>query len=740
MSFKLSNLKHIGLKWKLLIPFIFLPVGLTVAMVALVIYSQNRIILDQEKGRMNQNLLNFKQRLEIQLGLNEALAEMTALNPATQKALADRNREELIALYRQMYIKLKHLPGIKQFHFHLYPERSFLRLHNLDLFGDDLTYRRTIEEAHETKSVVSGLEFGATGFSLRGVAPVYYQEKDVGSVEIGTALDSTLLKRLKKEFSCDFTIYIPETSVPGGFRVLATTIPTQTMMGGYLYRDAMADGNPRFFTVTRGRKHMAFILGRLTGYDNSPMGIVELSRDRSGTIFLIRSHSYVIMGLGFGLLLTALIFVLWVSQKFLAPINTLVTQAGRITNGEQVPQMEIVAWDEFGTLTEAINKMLFRLEQSRLQLEAYAQDLERKVTERTTELVRSEEKFRALMDNIPLVVYRLEKDMIRTFVSPHIEKLTGWPPEELVGPPEVWSKTIHPLDRGRVMGFKQECIEKGEQCEIEYRFQDRQGNEVDVLDYAEPVFDENGRVLYMEGYMLDIRERKRLQEQTLQAEELKTLSEISSRLAHEFRNPLSVIGLSARRLVKALAETGPELPYASIITEQVGRLERIIEMIQTFIQPMPMSPTVVDTGRFLQATIDEGKPFLEKRNIGLEVNIEPDLPSLALDQALTARMLLNLIKNAAYQMPSKGIFQFNARLDGAAVEIRMVYPAGYLSDDHLRHFFYPFTTEDADDSLVDLPLAPVIVHKLGGVINVGRLGDDLVTVTIELPVGAHKEV
>ena len=734
MRFKLKNVHNISLKWKLLIPFLFLPMALILLLVMWSIHNQHQILTMQEEDRIRQNYINFRQRIKLRLNLNMALAELVALNPTTQKALADRDRDALIDFYQPVYERLKRLPGFKQFHFHANPAQSFLRLHRLDQFGDELGDKRlTVKSALETGSVTGGLELGLTGLSLRGVAPIYYNDRIVGSVEVGTEVGVPYLRNLKDDFGCDLTVYVPDPESDSGVKVLASTSPDRTSLDPDIYKEVLELGRAGFFTQEWKREHLAAVVGPIRGFTGETAGIVELTASRSETLSLIRKYTTLIVVFGSFLLVVALVFVWWVSTLFLAPIWTLVDQAEKIASGEQVPQMEIMVRDEFGTLAEALNKMLASLEMSRHRLEHYTIELEARVRDRTAELVQSEEKFRALVENIPLVVYRLESNLIQTFISTHIEGLTGWLPEALVGGMEVWTKVIHPDDRARVLAGRKRAVAEGAFFEMEYRLKDHRGQDVEILDHAEPVTDESGGVIYMEGYILDVRERKRLEEQTAKAEELKTLSEISARLAHEFRNPLSVVGLSARRLDKTLSETGPETRYTRIIMEQVDQLEKIISMIQKFIQPMGLNPLDTDTSLFLKETAASGSRILTDHNIKLVTDIEDRLPWLKLDQVLMSRALLNLFRNAAFQVPSRGTLVFSANPDGKAVEIKITYPAGYLSDDQIRHFFYPFTTEDADTSIVDLPLVPVIVHKHNGTIQAGREGMDLVAVTIHLP-------
>ena len=587
--------------------------------------------------------------------------------------------------------------------------------------------------AYETGEVCAGLETGLMGFSLRGVAPVFYQGHIVGSVETGMVLGRTFLDSLKEDFACDLTIYTPPQDEGQEFSVLASTDRERTHLSPELFARALEEGGSYFKIIKKRDLDLAVLVGAVMDFQGRRVEVLEMSRNRAGALALIRKHAILLGGFALGVLVLSILFVYWVATLFLAPIDVLAEQADRIAAGEQVPEIEITAQDEFGTLAVAINSMLAALEESREALKDHARELEVRVEERTQELVMSEDKFRTLVENIPLAVYRLEPGLIRSFISSHIEKLTGWPPEELVGGPAVWVGVIHPEDRDRVQNAKLKVFEDGLPYEIEYRLQDRHGQEVDVLDHAEPIKDETGRVMWVEGYLVDIRERRRLEEQSIQSEELKTLTEISSRLAHEFRNPLSVVGLCARRLAKNLSESDPSSPHATILIDEVSRLEQILKMIQTYIQPISLTMRETDAGAFLGELLAEAAFVAEQNKIEIEPTLADDLPRINIDPARMKKVLLNLIRNAAYQMPPRGRLAFNVASNGMTVEIKLVYPAGYLPDDQLRHYFFPFTTEDADKSLVDLALTPVIIHRHKGVIKVGREGDDLVSVVIDLP-------
>ena len=72
------------------------------------------------------------------------------------------------------------------------------------------------------------------------------------------------------------------------------------------------------------------------------------------------------------------------------------------------------------------------------------------VRERTAELIASEEKFRTLVENVPLVVYRLRPEGEILFVNQFVEDLFGYTPVEILSNPGLWSEALYDRDRPRV--------------------------------------------------------------------------------------------------------------------------------------------------------------------------------------------------------------------------------------------------------------------------------------------------
>ena len=142
----------------------------------------------------------------------------------------------------------------------------------------------------------------------------------------------------------------------------------------------------------------------------------------------------------------------------------------------------------------------------------------RDITElkRAAEALReAETKYRTLVERIPAVTYvdDLDRDSAFAYASPRIQALLGYPAEDWCEDPLLFEKTLHDEDRDRVLAEYARVSSSGDPLRTEYRMVHRDGRVVWVQDEAFVLRDEQGRLSVRQGFMLDITERKALEEQ-----------------------------------------------------------------------------------------------------------------------------------------------------------------------------------------------------------------------------------
>jgi len=134
-------------------------------------------------------------------------ARIIAQNMETNQYFKMRDRKRLSQYYSEFFNELKSNYGIVQFQYHLISGESFLRLHNLEKYGDDLSsFRNTVMKCNESKISVRGVEKGKAGYGIRGVVPVIYQGEHLGSVELGLNIQKKWTETMKSRYGGEWIL------------------------------------------------------------------------------------------------------------------------------------------------------------------------------------------------------------------------------------------------------------------------------------------------------------------------------------------------------------------------------------------------------------------------------------------------------------------------------------------------------------------------------------------------------
>ena len=122
---------------------------------------------------------------------------------------------------------------------------------------------------------------------------------------------------------------------------------------------------------------------------------------------------------------------------------------------------------------------------------------------------RAEERYRELIEQLPLVTYinALTPERRVVYVSPQVEELYGYPAVRWLAEPSLADGVVHPDDLDRVLAVEQAARRRREHFELEYRIVRADGSVRWVLDLMDTVHDEQGRPLFEQGFVIDVTER-----------------------------------------------------------------------------------------------------------------------------------------------------------------------------------------------------------------------------------------
>jgi PAS domain S-box-containing protein len=137
------------------------------------------------------------------------------------------------------------------------------------------------------------------------------------------------------------------------------------------------------------------------------------------------------------------------------------------------------------------------------------------------QLRAAEERYRSLIETIPAATYVDTVDAVSraVYMSPQVEQIFGYTPQQWIADPDLWQRGVHPDDLPAVLERIQRLNVDGIPYEAEYRFRRPDGRTVWVLDQAVTIRDEFGAPSFAQGVMFDITERKETEEHLREAEE-----------------------------------------------------------------------------------------------------------------------------------------------------------------------------------------------------------------------------
>lgn len=173
---------------------------------------------------------------------------------------------------------------------------------------------------------------------------------------------------------------------------------------------------------------------------------------------------------------------------------------------------------------------------------------------RTDEALReSESRYRALVENIPAVVYTVAPDDDRrtVYVSPHVERTLGYTQQEWLDQPDIWMELLHPDDREPTLAAHDLANETGRGWSRDYRLIASDGRAVWFRDVATLVFDPQGLPLYWQGVQLDITELKKAEEGLRRARDQLEMRVLERTSELEEANEMMGLEISERKRVES---------------------------------------------------------------------------------------------------------------------------------------------------------------------------------------------
>ena len=205
-------------------------------------------------------------------------------------------------------------------------------------------------------------------------------------------------------------------------------------------------------------------------------------------------------------------------------------------------------------------------------LKAAAGTLGAAIARKRTELAlrEAELRYRTLIEQIPAIVYIAEAGETGdwVYISPQIESIVGYTPEQWMAHPRPFSTHLHPADRERVLAEEAFSQATGEPLHSEFRMLARDGRTVWIRDEALLIQDDAGRPVLWQGVMYDITEQKQAEEQVAFLAYHDKLTGLPNRVM--FEELLDLAMTRARRSDLAVAVLYVDLDNFKLVNDSLG--------------------------------------------------------------------------------------------------------------------------------------------------------------------------
>lgn len=334
----------------------------------------------------------------------------------------------------------------------------------------------------------------------------------------------------------------------------------------------------------------------------------------------------------------------------------------------------------------------------------------------------AERRYAALIQNVPLLIFRLREDLSLEFVNRAVQPMLGFSAEEATASDNWLSSRVRMKDRGRVRKVLAQAFASHYPLTVQCRMVHRRGFDVHGILKTMPRSPEPGASA-LDGVFMDISERIYLEHSRVMDEKLKTIGAISEEVAHEIRNPLMSIGGFARRL----SAKAPDFPETEIILRESQRLEKLLERIKGYLNPMDVHSVPLALGTVLDAALERLTPGLDEAAIAVQALFEPGLPEAMADPGLLDRVFTIMLQDAARALTSGGSLNIRTFATGESVCASFDYELRNLRDIDPERLYLPY-----EDGGFGLPNCYSMVQQMGGVMTMTREGGSAVF-TVSLP-------
>jgi two-component system nitrogen regulation sensor histidine kinase NtrY len=416
----------------------------------------------------------------------------------------------------------------------------------------------------------------------------------------------------------------------------------------------------------------------------------------------------------------------YLARGITVPIQRLAEGTRAVAAGNLDFKVDAKADDEIGILVDSFNRMTEDLRQSKAELESANLDLQRS----NVELEQRRAYMETVLENIATGVMSVDRQGTITTINPAALRILGLEGRS--------TRRAHyrELFRGEALAPLRQLLDRSMagatgilDQQLTLRRNGRVANlVVSISGLADRSEGDLGRVVVLEEIT-----------QRIRAEQTMAWREVARRIAHEIKNPLTPIQLSAQRLRKKFADGAPDFGQVfeectRTIVQEVNALKGLVDEFSRYAAKMPSSDprpndlhVVVEMVLALYAAVPRG--------VKIARDLEPELPPVNLDPQQMKRALINLVDNALDAIGGDGEITIRTRYvaSRAVVVLEVVDTGPGIPPADKERLFLPYFSTKPGGTGLGLAIVHRIVAEHAGQIRIEEREPRGTRVLIELP-------
>ncbi len=411
-------------------------------------------------------------------------------------------------------------------------------------------------------------------------------------------------------------------------------------------------------------------------------------------------------------------FGFYVARGITVPIQRLAEATEAIAHGNLDVKIQVKAADEIGTLVASFNRMTDDLRSSKTKIE-----------EANVSLDRRRAYIEAVLATVAAGVLSIDRSGSITTVNPSAERILGVWGDRLRGRPvnEAFKELKLDLFQNaydRILADALDTLSLEGTMEV-------QGKPMTTVLNLSRMRNEAGKDL---GFVLVFEDLTEL----MKAQKVATWKEVAQRIAHEIKNPLTPIQLSAQRLRKKFDEKAPDFnsvfeESTNVIISEVNSLKRMVDEFSKYARmpaPQMARQSLHDVVRDVVALYRGAH-----RDVQFSMELDDALPYMNFDREQLNRVFVNLLDNAVQAMEQKGSVRITTKHDAKRrrAVVRVADDGPGISPEDMDKLFLPYFTRKRTGTGLGLAIVQRIITDHEGQIRADRNEPRGAVFTFELP-------